>query len=327
MRYWGGALKVMLVLAAGLVAVAGAVASTRGSGSTSQPQPQTQTQTQAQTQAQAGARGLTCMPDPSVCGFPDRETTGVTPGSSLAAVNGVVTLSTPGQVYENKLVTGSIAVTAPNVTIRNVKLVNRDTWYAIRVTPGGIWERSDANLLIENSEIDLGGVYTVKGIAFNGYTARRVFFHNGADCAHFGENVVIEDSMCVLGPDTDGDGWPDTTSFCGGDDHFDGFQSDGGRNITLRHNTIRNPCGQTSGILMSSNTSSIRDVSIVDNLMAGGGYTLYCNAGPDVANETVTGNVFARTWYSTGGYWGPTAHCEDADVFSGNVWDETGAAL
>jgi hypothetical protein len=321
MRYWGGALKVMLVLAAGLVAVAGAVASTRGSGSTSQPQPQTQTQTQAQTQAQAGARGLTCMPDPSVCGFPDRETTGVTPGSTLAAVNGVVTLSTPGQVYENKLVTGSIAVTAPNVTIRNVRLINRDTWYAIRVTPGGIWDRSDANLLIENSEIDLGGVYTVKGIAFNGYTARHVFFHNGADCAHFGENVVIEDSMCVLGPDTDGDGWPDTSSFCGGDDHFDGFQSDGGRNITLRHNTIRNPCGQTSGILMSSNTSSIRDVSIVDNLMAGGGYTLYCNAGPDVANETVTGNVFARTWYSRGGYWGPTAHCEDADVFSGVVWD------
>ena len=45
-----------------------------------------------------------------------------------------------------------------------------------------------------------GAAYEVKGIAFNGYTARKVLFHNGADCAHFGVNVVIENSLCVAGP-------------------------------------------------------------------------------------------------------------------------------
>jgi hypothetical protein len=89
----------------------------------------------------------------------------------------------------------------------------------------------------------------------------------------------------------------------------------------------RNPCGQTSNILMSTNTDGISNVTIKDNLLAGGGYSLYCNAGPDVANETVTGNRFSKRFYATGGYWGPTAHCEDADVFSGNVWDESGASL
>jgi hypothetical protein len=78
---------------------------------------------------------------------------------------------------------------------------------------------------------------------------------------------------------------------------------------------------------MSTNTSGIRNVTISDNLLAGGGYALYCNAGPDVPNETVLRNRFARTWFPRSGYWGPTTGCEDADVFSGNVWDDTGAAL
>ena len=268
--------------------------------------------------------GANCMPDPSSCGFPDVESVGVKSGAALTPVSGNVTLSTPGQVYENKLVTGSITVTAPNVTIRNVKLVTTDTSYGIRAFG---WQNDTDGLLVEDVEIDMNGRLATKGIAFDGYTARRVFFHNGSDCAHFGSGVAIEDSLCVSGPDADDDGWPDTTAFCGGTEHFDGFQSDGGNDIRIRHNTIRVPCSQTSGILMSTNTSGIRNVTVSDNLLAGGGYALYCNAGPDVPNETVSGNRFARTWFPRSGYWGPTTGCEDADVFSGNVWDDTGAAL
>ena len=270
------------------------------------------------------------MPDPSVCGYPDVESVGVQPGKSLTPVSGTVTLSQPGQVYENRVVTGDIVVTAPNVTIRNVRLINRNPYYAISVKNKGSWETSDANLLLDHVEIDLGGRTTVKGVAFNGYTARSVFFHNGSDCAHFGVNVVIEDSLCVSGPDTNSDGWPDTTSFCSGPDHFDGFQSDGGNNITLRHNTVRNPCSQTSNILLSSNTSPIRNVTITNNLLAGGGYSLYCAGSADgtrVSNIVATNNRFAKTWFPRGGYWGPTAYCQYASVFSGNIWDDTGSYL
>jgi hypothetical protein len=263
------------------------------------------------------------MQDPSACGFPDVENVGVIPGTTLTPVNGTVTLSTPGQVYENKLVTGSISVTAPNVTIRNVKLVATDQYYGIRAFG---WQHNTDGLLVENVEIDLNGRTEIKGIAFDGYTARKVFFHNGSDCAHFSSDVTIEDSLCVVGPDANDDGVPDNTSFCNGPEHFDGFQSDGGSNIVLRHNTIRVPCGQTSAILMSTNTSGIRNVTIQDNLMAGGGYTLYCNAGPDVPNETVTGNRFARSYFSKGGYWGHKTGCDAADVFSSNVWDDTGSS-
>jgi len=267
------------------------------------------------------------MPNPSACGFPDVESTGVTPGTTLTPVNGIVTLSTPGQVYENKWVTGGIVVTAPNVTIRNVKITNTEPWYTISVKNGGSWESSTANLTVDHVEFDLGGNLEIKGIAFNGYTVKNSFFHNGSDCAHFGDNVTIQDSLCVSGPDANGDGWPDAGFSCEDGPHYDGFQSDGGSNIRLIHNTIRNPCGQTSAILMSTNTSSIRDVTISNNLMAGGGYTLYCNAGPDVANETVTGNRFARTWFQRSGYWGAITGCSGADLFSGNVWDDTGLPL
>ena len=273
--------------------------------------------------------GNNCIADPSVCGFPDVETVGVTPGTTLTPVNGNVTLSTPGQVYENKLVTGSITVTAPDVTIRNVKIVMTD-FYGIRartVDPSNV-----RNLLVVDSEIDMGGQYGNNGIAFNHYTARRVFFHNGSDCTSMGDTpvtddqVIIEDSLCTIGPDTNSDGLPDSKTFCQGSSaHFDGFQSDGGWNLTIRHNTIRNPCSQTSAIIISSNTSPIHNVTIQDNLMAGGGWTVYCNAGPDVPNETVTGNRISRTYYPQGGYYGPFAGCDDADVFTGNVWDDTGA--
>jgi len=263
------------------------------------------------------------MPRPSACGFPDATNTGVTPGTQLTPVNGVVTLSSPGQVYENRQVTGSIIVTAPNVTIRNVRVINTDPYYVIAVKNNEDWDNDQANLLLDHVEINLNGHPDVKGIAFNGFTARNVFFHNGADCSHFGVNVVIQDSLCALGPDADGDGSPDGNSFCDGPDHFDGFQSDGGRNITLRHNTIRNPCEQTSAILMSTNTSPIDQVVIDHNLVSGGGYTIYCgtDSGGVATHATYTNNVTSREFFPKGGYWGPSTSCENVEVKGGNVWD------
>jgi len=284
------------------------------------------------------------MPVPSACGFPDRGSVGVQPGVALARVDGLVTLSTPGQVYENKLVTGMIRVRAANVTIRNVKLVATDGYY-------GIFTDDSPGLLVEHVEIDhqgrLGdpGGGDFYGIAFDGYTARSVLFHNGSDCAGVADNVVIEDSLCAVGPDANDDGWPDGGRYVANHDlngdpawcndgaqHFDGFQSDRGNGMVIRHNTIRNPCSQTSAILMSSNTLPLSNIQLVDNLMAGGAYTVFCGGSNDpsrVTNESVTGNRIARTYWQDGGYYGPVGYCGNgfADTWSNNVWDETGAPL
>ncbi len=273
------------------------------------------------------ARSDHCMAQPSACGFPDVGTAGVKPGVARETVGHDVTLSTAGQVYENKTVLGTLSVTAPNVIVRNVKVV---------MSPGGAygieafdWSTNVSNLLLQDVEVDMNGTFGSSGIAYGNFTAQRVFIHNGSDCVSFTHNATVKDSLCVVGPDTNGDAWPDSTSFCNvGDYHFDGLQSDGGGGYLIDHNTIRNPCDQVSAIIMSTNSGPISNVTITNNLMAGGGYTLYCNvSGIDVPNEVVTGNRFAKSFHPKGGEWGPWTGCDDADAVSGNVWDETGAAL
>lgn len=255
------------------------------------------------------------MPVPSACGWPDTTNTGT--HGTLTVVSGSVTLSTPGMIYRDRDVRGCISVRAKGITIRNVK-VTCGASYAIAVnsgTSGDIWWDPDAALLIEDVEIDHAGQLEGKGIAFTGYTARRVWYHNGSDCAHFGTNVVVEDSFCDIYPNGPNDG-----------PHYDGLQSDGGSNIVLRHNTIRVPYSQTSAILMSTNTSPIRDVWIVDNLVAGGGYSIYCGTatgGPVLGTFVFTGNRVARTYFPRGGYWGPLTSCPSG----GAVWDDTGLPI
>jgi hypothetical protein len=255
-----------------------------------------------------------CMPRPATCGYPDAANTGVAKGARLARVTGVVTLDQAGEVYEDKQVTGAIVVTARDVTIRNVRLIVTDPYYGISVKPGGDWDDGRASLLVENVEIDMNGHLGLKAIAFNGYTVRRSFIHDGADCAHFGNDVTIADSLCVLGPDADGDGWPDATGFCKRPEHFDGFQTNGAARSAIRHNTVLNPCSQTSAIALFG---AVRDVTVERNLMAGGGYSLYCGS-PDARGVVVTANRFATTWHPRSGQFGTLANCDDGVTLRGN---------
>jgi hypothetical protein len=249
-----------------------------------------------------------CMPQPSACGFPDATNTGVPPGTPLTRATGTVHLDTPGMTYSGVELHGRIVVEAPNVTIEKVKIVC-PCYYPILTWPV---ERGAGNTVVRDVEIDFQGFDGGKGIAFAEYTAQRVWFHNGMDCAHFSVNVTITDSFCDL-----------TKVRPGSDAHADGFQDTGGVNIAIRHNTIRNPNGQTSAILLPTGQSSV----VVDNnLMSGGGWTLYCGDSGD-ENETITNNRFSREFFAKGGYWGPMAGCQDARVASGNVWDDTGRTL
>jgi Bacterial TSP3 repeat len=268
--------------------------------------------------------GVNCMPNPSACGFPDVENTGPrVAAGDLQLVNSNVTLDRPGQIYENKDVHGCITVTAANITVRNVRITGC----------GGVFGPPAGNamgLLLEDVEIDDDGDLFGTQCCSN-FTARRVFFHNGGDCVTAEANVTVEDSFCTMGPDHDDDGWADSTDFCNDPEaHFDGFQSDFTMsNVTFHHNTIRNPCNQTSAILIGHVGPTSRDIVIDQNLMAGGGYTVYCeDLGRDVPRQILTNNRFSRVFFPNAGSFGPTTSCATPDVLAaGNVWDNTGARL
>jgi hypothetical protein len=251
--------------------------------------------------------GLTCMPRPSLCGFPDATNTGVPPGTPLTRVDGAVTLSTPGEVYSGREVHGEITIAADNVTVEKTRVISGAD-YPIRT----FGPNNPTGAVIRDVEIDMQGQDEGKGIAFSNYTADRVWFHNGLDCAHASQNVTITNSFCDL---------PKLAS--GSQAHADGFQSDGGGDLVFRHNTIRNPNDQTSAILMSTNTSPIDHVEIADNLMSGGGYTVYCGTddGGVATRSSYTGNVISREFFPRGGYFGPTTSCDKVDTARGNVWD------
>lgn len=117
-------------------------------------------------------------------------------------------------------------------------------------------------------------------------------------------------------------------------DHVNGFTSNGGSTqLTIRHNTVFNQHPQTDAISLFQDFGPQSNRLITNNLLAGGGYSLYAgaNAGKEstATNIAVTNNRFSTKFYARGGSYGPfTAYVSgQGNAWSGNVWDETGANL
>ena len=250
---------------------------------------------------------LNCMPVPSVCGFPDSTNTG--PHGALTQVTGNITLSIPGQVYENINLRGTISVRADNVTIRNVTVTSNDYW-PIR------WY-SGKNGLITDSTV-IGGPVSMSSLSGNGYTAQRVNVTGAQDGIKVDSNVTITDSYIH------------DLAVCSGC-HNDGMESNGNYQI-LHHNTVVNAQSEVSAIALFQDYAAGHDNAVTDNLLAGGGFTLYAGGGSKgrSSNITITGNHFSRTYFPQSGYYG-YATAFDAggagNVWSGNVWDDTGKTV
>jgi hypothetical protein len=242
--------------------------------------------------------------------YPDATNTGVPVGTALTVVNGGMTITTNGTIVDSKDVRGCITVNASNVIIRKSK-----------VSCGGpsvIWNNG-TNLLVEDTEIVCGGTPGTTALTPANYTARRV---NAYKC----ENILWADGNATIEDSYIHDPIPyDPTT----DPHTDSVQLPGGAsNVTIRHNRIYG--GYIGGgnfgnsaITMGGGTSNI----IVDNnILAGGGYTLYCNQGGRSATDSYTNNRFSRIYISTVGGFGPWTDCDDENT-SGNVYHETGQLL
>lgn len=250
-----------------------------------------------------------CLALPSRCGFPDASNTGVPPGTVLTVVTGNITLSTLGMTYQNKDVRGCITVTAANVTIRNVKVTCRGTDFGGNFTR--IWNKS-TGLTIVDTEVDCGTNYG-HGIGSSNLTALRVNIHNcenGFDAGSPGNMTVRDSYIHDLFTGTNNDG------------HADGMQwGEGASNMTVEHNTIYNNNGQTAAIIMWDEPGAQNNnVLIRNNILAGGGYTLYCARFGSSANVVITGNRFAAWAFK------PADHCYSPHVttWSGNISDSDG---
>jgi hypothetical protein len=233
----------------------------------------------------------------------------VQPGVALTVRNSDLTIGTAGAVVSGLDVRGCVTVNAKNVTIRNVK-VTGSCFDLIR--------NNSTGLVIEHVTL-VGADADTEGIGQGDFTVSYANISHVGDGIRANGNVVVRDSYIH-----------DLAAAPGS--HNDGIQVTAGSNITIEHNTIENPNNQTSAIMLGADQGDISDIVVQNNLLNGGGWTLYGGAQPPsgrtIANIRLLDNVFGKKFWSTCGSYGPMAYVYDPNItVSGNVWQGTNTSV
>lgn len=237
-------------------------------------------------------------------GFPNAGNSGVPAGTTLTPV-GELTVRTNNAVVNAVSTSECIIVRASGVTIRNSKIG------CVRVE-GDAANPANPPLTIQDTEIvcPIGSWNT--GIRFSNFTAIRVNIHGCENGLDIGDHVTLRDSYIhdlATGPDL----------------HTDGIQSSDGSNSIIEHNTIYGADTSAININHDAGGPQTHDVVITRNLVAGGGYALYCPI-PPTTNFRIVGNQFSTVFSMKVGQFGPTNGCA-GEIQSDNVYHETGAPL
>jgi hypothetical protein len=248
---------------------------------------------------------LDCTDDPVSCGFPGPTNTGVPVGTMLTTVNGDVYVTTPGATISGEDIHGCVFIQANNVTIVGSRITCTGA-YGVRTFNGSV---NYQNTLIEDTEID-GRDQGFTAIAFGSFTALRVNIHGFENGLAFGDSALIQDSYIHDLNDSAGT-------------HPDGaqFSQDSG-DLTFKHDTIIAPVTNSAIIMWDEDGPQNYNVLLDSNLLAGGGFTLYCPRY-NSTNVQVINNRFGPANF------GPTSSCIPGHVasFAGNVVDLTGKPL
>jgi len=276
-----------------------------------------------------------CGGDPHICGYPDATNTGVPAGMSLRPVSGGgsgwstdgsgnVTVYGNGAVFAGYSVQGSVNVTGSNAVVEDDSISNSgDDTSGDGINLSG----NPSNVTIEHVTISSPGGANGNGIFagikdINGEAmGTRVLDNNIAD-ASTGVQLYIG----LLEGNYIHDITPSDPA-----SHLNGTTSNGSTTpLTIEHNTVFNPNGQTDAISLFEDFGVEANVLITGNLVAGGGYTLYGGqnaGGPRAYNIRITDNRFSTIYYAQSGFFGyVTAFDPSApgNVWSGNIWDTTG---
>ena len=235
------------------------------------------------------------------------------PGTTLTS-RGTLTITAGGTaanpvVYENLDVTGRIDIRADYVILRNIRVTSPAQTYSIFVEGGS----DDPSLvLIEDVEMS-GGIGC--GIGGSGFTLRRSDIHGtGADGINPYSDAVIEAN------------WIHGIAVPGlhPGPHADGIQMTQGSNVVIRGNFIDVPinagmASANSCVFLKSDMGPISNVTIENNWLNGGNYTIYsrtANGNGAPTNVRVINNRFGRDYrYAIYSFDGPVST-------SGNVWDD-----
>ena len=284
---------------------------------------------------QPGRRGEDCARIPHWCGFPDSTNAGVPAGARLRTVpeqvpsgpgwhydpRGFVVVNRPGAVLSGLYIPCIVNVTASHVTITDVKVV------ATGQNAVGVGIENADDVTVEHSTIE--GTNTGSGRLMDGIkdvygdaTGTRILDNNILQAS---TGVQIYQGL-IQGNYIHHLGMVST-------DHVNGLTTNGNTHpLLIRHNTIFVSYGQTDAIGLFQDFGVVANVSVDDNLLAGGGYTIYGGEGSkgQPSHVVITDNRISTKFFRLGGQWGPAVYFSPhapGDVWSGNVWDGTGRPI
>jgi len=265
-----------------------------------------------------------CAADPwqglEACGWPGPANTGPDlsqcPGGALAVMGSSATptaifeIAQDGTAIECRKIYGGLHVTASNVTIRNssIEYTSGKTGTAANAT-APIFVDDGASATIDHVELDgRDGAHACIWHQGAAMTAHHVNCH-GVDDGVFawadtgfspasGDHVTIDHSY-----------FHDfTTATSNG--HEDGFQTEGAGEGLIQHNTFALTTEADSAIAIWNSLKSSTGIVIDDNLMTGGGFTVYAedyspneaspaDPGAPVGGFTVTNVELTNNKFST----------------------------
>ena len=234
---------------------------------------------------------------------------------------GFVVVDKPGAVLSGLYIPWIVNVTASHVTIKDVKVV------ATGQNAVGIGIENADDVTIEDSTIS--GINTGSGRLMDGIkdvygdaTGSRVLNNNifqTCTGVQVYQGIIQGNYIHRLG-----------RAFT---DHVNGLTTNGDTHrLLIRHNTIFNPYGQTDAIGLFQDFGVVANVTIEDNLLAGGGYSIYGGEGSkgQASNIVIIQNRISTKFFRLGGQWGPVAYFNPharGDAWSGNIWDDTGRPI
>ncbi len=270
-----------------------------------------------------------CLTVPHACGFPDGTNTGVPRGTALRSVpgqvssgpgwhfdatGGYVAVTASGTVLSGLYIPYNLNIGASDVTVRDVRVVTGGYF--------GISLRHTAGVTIEDSTISgrnltSGRVNSAIDDVYGDSTGIVIKNNN---ISRFRTGVQISTGLIV------GNYIHDPGYIYG--DHTNGIAADKtAEPLTIYGNTVFNDLGQTDDISVDASSSGQDVVNkiVVDNLLAGGGYSIYGgNARNDpTSNIVIEDNEFGQLYYPKSGQFGPVAFFDPTgtgNVWSGNVW-------
>ncbi len=271
--------------------------------------------------------------------WPDDTNTGYAPtGVTLHTCS---TSVTAGNIYDSCQFNGDINITGAcknSVTITRGLIkgaVNVKGPNGYEYTPGNLTPNANCDetgVTISDTTIDCGcmsqGV-TDSPAAVSGlnFTLLRVNMYNSAHGVAPDQHMKVQDTYIHgLGGNTEA--------------HKDGFYIGDGDHMVIRHNNIEcndGPvAGCTSAVAILNDFSNITYLTLDNNLLNTiGSYCFYGGGGPQKSftnntNIVVTNNHFGRKWHTNCGAYGPVTYFDSSgtgNVWTGNVWDDTGALV